>query len=123
MSGWDDSFVDYTSPPDGRITLTVGGSSGNLRLLNGQTIKFPWKRQEQIAGTFPAQIDVTDTANYEFLEMVGPSLVPGTNRAYLLLAGWDDGTNSVVINGGGGSAGTPRRAGLGAGHRRPVDGA
>jgi len=98
---WDESLVDYTSPYDGRITLAVGGATGDLRLLNGQTLTLPWKRQEQIPNTHPATLFVYDAPTVEYLEVSGPSIKAGATYSRLLLAGYDDGTNAVILNGGG----------------------
>lgn len=51
---------DYRSQPDGRIIQAVGGASGNLKLINGQTITFPWKAQEEITGAEPPAIQTQE---------------------------------------------------------------
>lgn len=100
-NGWDPSLVDFTAPPDGRITLSAGGSSGNLNLLNGQLLAFPWRRQEEIANTFPGTIRVYDISNAEFMEIASPTLVGGANYARIYLAGYTDGTASVGMESSG----------------------
>lgn len=102
MSAWDGSFVDYTAPPDGRMTLAVGGLTGDLRLVNGQTISFPWKRQQETFGADVATINVDESSSggvdYEAMLIRGPSLTASGTQAQISLIGWEDNTSAMVLS-------------------------
>lgn len=98
---WDPSLVDFSAPSDGRIIQAVGGASGNLSLLNGQKISFPWKRQQETLGADIATIHVLESSDggvdYEAMLLRGPSLTASGTQAAITLVGWEDNTSSVVI--------------------------
>lgn len=101
MPGWDPSLVDPTeTPADALIIRSPGGRTGNLSLENGQVLSFPWKRQQQVAGTRAGNIRVYDNVDTEFLNIQAPTLTPSGDLAYIYLAGWADGTASIVIDNG-----------------------
>lgn len=101
MAGWDPSLVDPTqTPADAGIIRSPGGRTGNLALENGQVLSFPWKRQQQVAGTRAGNIRVYDNVDTEFLNIQAPTLNPAGDLAYIYLAGWADGTASIVIDNG-----------------------
>lgn len=111
MSGKVDEFgyPDYTADFDGRLISAAGGASGKLTLLNGQQITFPWKRQQEIVGSYPGYIQVYDDpggggGGVEYLVLSAPKLLAGTTSAGILLAGYNDGTSSVVIQDGTGES-------------------
>lgn len=101
MPGWDPSLVDpTTTPADALIIRSPGGRTGNLSLENGQVLSFPWKRQQQVAGTRAGNIKVYDDATTEYLNLQAPTLVPSGDLAYMYLAGWSDGTASIGMGNG-----------------------
>lgn len=74
MSEWDDSLVSFEAPPDGRILSAVGGASGNMRLVNGQKITFPFKAQEEIPDSVPpgiSTIEVEGATHYLYSTYTG----------------------------------------------------
>lgn len=98
---WDPTYVDPTDRPgDGLLARFVGGRTGPLSLENGAAISFPWKRQQETAGTFPGTVQVYDNPTTEFMQITGPTLTSGSQRASIYLAGWNDGTASVGISNG-----------------------
>lgn len=101
MPGWDPSLVDPTeTPADALIIRSPGGRTGNLSLENGQVLSFPWKRQQQVAGTRAGNIRVYDNVDTEFLNIQAPTLVPSGDLAHMYLAGWADGTASIFMDNG-----------------------
>lgn len=70
---WDESLVDFEAPPDGRVLSAIGGASGNMRLVNGQKLRFPWKAQEEIADSVPPRVQ-----SYE-------EVAPGISHKLILL--------------------------------------
>lgn len=101
---WDPSFVDPTDrPADGLIARFVGGRSGPMSFENGAAVSFPWKRQQEITGTYPGTIRVHDDVDKELMEVTGPTILAAGNRARVYLAGWSDGTSSIGLLAGGAS--------------------
>lgn len=101
MSNWDSSLVDPTAAPRdvSFIRATGGGRSGSLALENGAKFTFPWKTQQQIAGTSPAEMWVRDGADptdpsrqRETLFIIGPDLndTADVDRPRLRLDSWYD---------------------------------
>lgn len=81
---WDPSFVDPTkAPADARILTTPGGKSGPLSLENGARLSFPYKSQQEIAGTTPAYLQAVEVVNAvgpihrQDVYVAGPTLVTG----------------------------------------------
>lgn len=91
MAGWDPSFVDPTSAPaDALVIRSPGGRTGSLNLENGAALSFPWKSQQQIAGSTAAYIsavEVTSAGTHQQdMYLAGPSLVSGTSAPFLRLS-------------------------------------
>ena len=70
---------------------------------NGSPITFPWQTQQQITGTVPGTVvSYEDTAGFPFtaLSLEGPTMLAGSNRAYIDLRGFDTGTPELLMGDG-----------------------
>lgn len=68
---WDPSLVDPTAREfDGLILRSVGGRTGPVTLENGQRISFPFRAQQEVAGSTPPNIGAEHQAAGSTMRLV-----------------------------------------------------